>query len=123
MYKKIVGVLLLSCFFFFVVSIAVVHADAISDATSNINSTFGDEIVKSDDFNALIGKAIGMALGIIGTVALVIFIYSGIIWMTSGGNEKRIKTAEHSMIWAALGLFIIFMSYILVSTIISKFGV
>ena len=70
------------------------------------------------DVSIIVGKAISNVLGIIGAVTLVVFIISGIMWMTSSGNAKKVESAQKSMIWAGLGLFVIFISYILVKYII-----
>lgn len=94
----------------------------LDQAVDKINTGFGKELVtvgSSDDPGAatrsLVGRAIKILLGIIGTIALIMFLYSGIMWMTSGGNETIIKKAEESMIWSAIGLFAIFISYALIS--------
>lgn len=68
----------------------------------------------------LIGKVIKGALGIVGSLALVMFIYGGLVWMTSAGNEQRVKTGKDILIWATIGLVIIFTSYALVHFIIFK---
>ncbi|MEA3272761.1 MAG: pilin, partial [Patescibacteria group bacterium] len=38
----------------------------------------------------LIGKIIKAVLGIVGSIALLMFIYGGFLWLMSGGNEKNI---------------------------------
>jgi len=69
----------------------------------------------------IIGKVIKSALGIIGAIALLIFVYGGLMWMTSGGSPERIKKAQTTLIWAVLGLTVIFASYTLVDFILSRF--
>ena len=56
-------------------------------------------------------------LGIVGALALFMFIYGGMIWMTSGGNTSRIEKGKETLIWATIGLFIIFASYAILSFI------
>lgn len=70
------------------------------------------------EISKLVGTAISNVLGIIGAVTLVVFIISGIMWMTSAGKAKQVESAQKSMIWAGLGLFVIFISYIVVKYII-----
>ncbi|HKL17063.1 MAG TPA: pilin [Patescibacteria group bacterium] len=50
-------------------------------------------------------------LGLVGVLALVMFIYGGILWMTSAGNEKQVKKGKDTLVWSVLGLAIIFFSY------------
>jgi len=97
-------------------------ADMINDAIGKIDQLTPAEMNKSDDLASIVGKAISMILGIIGSAALLVFLYSGIMWMTSGGADKTIANAQKSMIWAAIGLFTVFFSYILVKYIITQAG-
>jgi len=66
----------------------------------------------------LIGKIINGVLGVVGSLALVIFIYGGFVWMTAAGNTERITKGKNILIWATLGLVVIFASYAIVHFII-----
>ncbi|MBI4250676.1 hypothetical protein HY622_03750 [Candidatus Uhrbacteria bacterium] len=63
---------------------------------------------------ALVNRILGGLFGIVGVVALLVFLYGGFTWMTSEGAEKKIKKGWDTMVWGALGLIIIFASFILV---------
>ncbi len=69
----------------------------------------------------IIANAIKLVLGIVGVLALIMFIYGGILWMTSGGNVEQVKKGKNTLVWATLGLAIVFFSYSLVTFIIKKF--
>lgn len=71
----------------------------------------------------LIGRIIKTVLGVIGAVALLIFVYGGIMWMTSGGSPERIKKAQTTLVWAVLGMAVIFASYALVDFVLKALGV
>jgi len=62
----------------------------------------------------LLGKIINSVLGVIGSLALVMFIYGGATWMLSGGNQERVTKGKQILIWATLGIIIIFSAYALV---------
>jgi len=64
------------------------------------------------DAPTVVGGLIQTVLSIVGSLALVIFVYAGIMWMTSAGNEEKALHAAKMMTWAALGLVVIFSSYI-----------
>lgn len=66
----------------------------------------------------LIGTIINAVLGVVGSLALLMFIYGGLTWMTSGGSAEKVKKGRDIIIWSAIGLAIIFMSYGLVRFII-----
>ena len=63
--------------------------------------------------SAYAGGGIQVVLGIVGSLSLVMFIYSGIRYMLARGNADEAKAAGGIMAWAALGLFVIFGSYII----------
>ncbi|MBU1987477.1 MAG: pilin [Patescibacteria group bacterium] len=78
--------------------------------------------LKTDSPQALIGKIINAALGIVGSLALVMFIYGGFMWMMAGGNAERVQKGKDTLVWAALGLVIIFSSYALVRFVLKAIG-
>lgn len=59
----------------------------------------------------LIGQIIGAVLGIVGSIALVMFIIGGFQWMTAGGNMERVKKGRDTLVWATLGLVVVFAAY------------
>jgi len=71
-----------------------------------------------DDIPILVGKIIQYVLGILGILALVMFIYGGLTWMTSGGATEKIKKGKDTLVWAILGLALIFFSYALLDFIL-----
>ena len=104
--------------------------EAVQDAMKKIDSIFSSDIIKGGvgedglkpNLNKIVGKAVSVLLGIIGIVALLVFVVSGIMWIISRGEPKKLQMAQNSMIWAALGLFVIFISYVMVSFIINSFN-
>ncbi len=67
---------------------------------------------------ALIGKIIKAVLGIVGSLALVMFIYGGFTWMLAGGNAEKVTKGRNILVWATIGLVVIFSSYALVKFVI-----
>ena len=67
----------------------------------------------------LIGNIIRSVLGVVGSLALVMFIYGGITWMLSGGDFFEIIRGKRILNWATWGLIIIFSAYALVRFIIT----
>ena len=70
------------------------------------------------DLRIIIGRVIQALLGLSGTLALLMFVWGGIQWMTSGGVAEKIKKGKDTLIWATIGLVVIFTAYTLVSTLI-----
>jgi hypothetical protein len=67
---------------------------------------------------ALVSNILTIAIGMIGAMSLLIFIYGGLIWLTSAGEAGKIKEGKDAMKWAVIGLVIVFTSYALVSFVI-----
>ncbi len=74
--------------------------------------------LKNRDIPTLVGDIIKYVLGFVGVIALVMFIYGGIIWMTSGGSAERIKKGKDTLVWAILGMGLVFFSYAIVTFVI-----
>lgn len=68
--------------------------------------------------NSVIGTLIKALLGISGSVALLMFVWGGFQWLISAGNPDRIKKGKETLIWAAIGLAVIFGAYALVNAVI-----
>jgi len=110
-------------------SVSAVHS-AITNAQNEIDSVIvsqgkGDSQDKGDlvaeaDPHVIVNKILLSIMGIIGSVALLMFLYNGIMWMLALGNAKKVESAQKGMIYAALGLLVIFSSYAVVEFFIKK---
>ncbi|MBP9761157.1 MAG: hypothetical protein KBD15_02880 [Candidatus Magasanikbacteria bacterium] len=76
--------------------------------------------INASSIPEFLGKLIKIAMGILGTIALVIIVYAGILWMTAAGNSTREKEALDTIFWAILGVIVILSSYALVKFIIGN---
>lgn len=61
----------------------------------------------------MIGSAILVIISFIGVIFLVQTIYAGFYWMSSQGNEEKIKKAKGSLSSAIIGLGIVALAYII----------
>lgn len=82
-------------------------------------NTFTNPIKGADNVNQLIGKVINAVMGVVGSLALLMFVFGGLTWMTSGGSQEKVKKGKDILIWSALGLIIIFSAYALTNLIIN----
>jgi len=93
-----------------------------------ITITITPQIVSAQLYNPLgttsvpqlIGRIINTILGLTGSIALLMTIYGGFLWLTSGGNAGRIEKGQKTLTMAVLGLAIIFGSYALSTFIITQ---
>lgn len=72
--------------------------------------------------NIVIGRIVQAVIGISGSAALAVFIYGGALWMFSAGNPEKVKKGRSAMIYAAIGLAVIFLSYTLVAYVLKALG-
>ena len=78
--------------------------------------------VSFSTFSGLVATILRAALGLTGSIALLMFVYGGLIWLTSGGSPDKIKKAQGILVWATLGLVLIFASYAIIDTILVAFS-
>ena len=63
------------------------------------------------NIHELIGKILKATLGLVGTVSLIVFVYGGFQWLLSRGEPGEVKKGLDTMLWAGIGLIVIFGSY------------
>lgn len=63
------------------------------------------------DPERIIANVIRVVLGIVGAISLVIIIYGGFMMMISAGNQERVDKGRKALMWAVIGLFVVFGSY------------
>ena len=99
-------------------------AQSVADPGSNLQE--GVQVISqplglpATDIRLVVANIIRVALGLLGTVALVLIIYAGYLWMTAGGNDEQIGTAKKFLFNTVIGLAIILSAYAIVSFVISK---
>lgn len=73
----------------------------------------------TNDPRVLIGRMIQAVISISGAVALVMFIYAGLMFLTSAGNVAMVSKAKLLMLYTILGIIIIAGAFVLTNTIFS----
>lgn len=71
----------------------------------------------------LFANIILWALGLAGTVAIFMIIFSGYQMLFSGGDAKAVDGARKTLSFAILGLFLIFLSFLILNIIATITGV
>lgn len=77
-------------------------------------------LTKGQEVQSLIGRVIKVIMGLVGAIALLMFVYGGFLWMTAAGNDDKVAKGKEIFIWATAGLAVIFTSYIIVYFILSS---
>jgi len=72
-------------------------------------------VTKPEDF---LGNIIKFLLGLVGSLALIAIIWGGIVYITSIGDDSRIKHAKSVITWAVVGLAVVILAYTIIQTVI-----
>ena len=116
LFSKISAGLILAIFFCL---LPIITQAQFSDLSNNFNNNLTAAANKAsyplyqaneNYINTRLGLFI--TLTFIGTIFLIMIVYSGIQWMTSGGNEQKVAQAKNRLTAAAIGLVIIMVAYI-----------
>lgn len=104
--------ILLSFLIMFSLGFVFLASPALADT---VDPCTGDGCLKNPlevkSVNQLIGKSIQAIMGVVGSLALLMFVYGGLTWMTSSGNQTQVKKGKDILIWSAVGLVVIFGAY------------
>ena len=98
----------------------LVFAQTISSTELGLGQIEAPLGLPSTDIRIVVARIIRVALSLLGTVALVLMLYAGFVWMTAGGEASKIEDAKKIMVNAAIGLAIILSAYAITSFVISK---
>lgn len=72
------------------------------------------------DVREVIATVIKVSLGFLGTIALVLIVYAGFLWMTAAGKEDQVTTAKNIMYYAVIGLAIILAAFSITTFVVTK---
>jgi hypothetical protein len=63
----------------------------------------------------VLGNVIKVFLGTVGAIALMVFVYAGLMYLLSGGDPAMVTKAKDTMKYGAIGLIIIISAYAITS--------
>lgn len=86
-------------------------ADLKADVTNQFVTAQGSSNLQTTDPRAVVSRIVSSALGLLGIIFLVYTIYAGYLWMTAGGEEKKIEEAQAHIKNGAIGLGITLVAY------------
>ena len=56
------------------------------------------------------------------TVAIIMFIWAGILFLTAQGEPEKINKARHAVIWASIGIVVGLLGYVIVGVLRGALG-
>ncbi|KKW42682.1 MAG: hypothetical protein UY92_C0004G0018 [Candidatus Magasanikbacteria bacterium GW2011_GWA2_56_11] len=80
---------------------------------------FGDILNLGDaELPTIVARLIRVFLSLLGLVFFLMILYSGVLWLTAGGDDEKVGKARRTLINALIGLVIIFVANSLVRFLI-----
>jgi len=73
----------------------------------------------TSDLRVIAGRAINTFLGIVGALALLVFVYAGVTYMIAGGQSQSVDKAKATMKYAVVGICMIAFAYVLTDSFIA----
>lgn len=95
------------------VDLSTASADA--DCSKNVDSTTGTSNAQS-----LITNIINIFSLVVGVVAVVMIIFAGFKYITSGGNDSSVGSAKNTILYAVIGLVIVALAQVIVRFVLNK---
>ena len=106
-------VIALACFSFLFILAPAVHAQfVLPECTKSGYCTLCDILQVVINF----GKFL---LGIVGSLALLMFVYGGFMWLTSGGESGKIDAGKKILVNSVIGIGITFFAWVVVSFVVT----
>lgn len=66
---------------------------------------------------SIINATLSWLLGILGFIAVIGFVISGILYLTAAGNESQIEKAKSAMTYSIVGVIVALMGYVIIQAI------
>ena len=75
---------------------------------------------QQQDLRITIARIIRTAMSLLGIIAVLIILYGGFKWMTSGGSDEAVGDAKKIITAGVIGLIIILTAYAIASFVINS---
>lgn len=72
--------------------------------------------------NGVFTKITNTILYAVGIISVIMLIYGGLRYITSGGDSKKVTDAKNTIMYAIIGLIIAILSYAIVNFVINAIG-
>lgn len=114
------------------VASGAVSCDAISQTVANgVNNSLPDSGgtknvdcsstgVANDDVTALARKIITTFSIIVGAASVIMIIYGGFRYITSGGESGRVGAAKNALLYAIIGLVIVALAQLIIHFVLNQ---
>jgi len=92
--------------------------DAWVRGQSNVSSTG----LSGGSIYNIISQTLAWLLGILGFIAVIGFVISGILYLTAAGNDTQIEKAKSAMTYSIVGVIVALMGWVIVQAVNAWLG-
>ncbi len=118
--KKIGSILAPAASYLFVIQVAFAETNA--NPSEGLTGPWVGLLSLGDNLGGTIGRLITAIFVIAAVISLFYLIYGAIKWIISEGDKQKVADARNHIIAALVGLIVVFLSYFIMSIILSIFG-
>lgn len=76
--------------------------------------------ISCNDLLCVFLQVIRLFLGALAAFATFMFTYGGFLFLSSGGNEERVKKGKDTLAWAAIGMVTVLGSWVVIRFILES---
>jgi len=76
---------------------------------------------KGDSIGVIIKNGVNLMLYVLSAVAVIMIIYAGILFTTSGDNSATLTKAKDTILYSVVGLVVAICSYAIVNFVLTNF--
>ena len=88
----------------------------LGDACNGVSSTLCDR--SDDEAETFIKQLVNVLLWVVGILAVVMIIISGIKYVTSGGDSAKLTSAKNTLLYSVIGLLIAIFAFAIVNWVV-----
>ncbi len=82
-------------------------------------STACDSGTTEESLNDIIAKIINILSVIVGIIAVIMIVYGGLRYVTSGGDSTKVGSAKNTILYALIGLVIVAIAQVIVQFVLT----
>jgi hypothetical protein len=83
-------------------------------------STNGESV--ADKVNRILKRIVNFLSALIGVVAVIMIIFGGFRYITSGGSDTSVASAKNTILYAIIGLIIVALAQLIVRFVVKLIG-
>lgn len=93
------------------------------DSVSKLLGSGAPANASKASFNSIIGLVLSLLILAAILLSLLFLIWGGFDWITSEGDKQKLQSARHKIVFAIIGLVIVFLAFFVVNVVSSFFDV